>query len=731
MLRALTTIPFARRVWRSGFLGLLVLVNMGLYWYWSLSFLGEGEESILVSVVMPCFNVRPAWLEQALQSIKDQTISRNLEVVIVDDGSGGGLEGSHIIAALEHHVARILLYRHRQNRGLSAARNTGAVLATGRYLLFLDPDDLMAPTAIEKLVLRLQHFERQPENRVAFIYPAVVHFERNIEAPLSIEATPFSRDRLLRENFIPSFALVERTLYLEAGGMCEGIIRHYEDYDFWLRLVSGGLKGSLLKEPLFFYRRHRAGRTAQIEHSQVDWREELRRTNPAAFGDVIVAAEDTRGESQHLRYTQSPCHRSLPRSLLGLWWWRGRGRGGGTFPFPFPRVHQKARRPRVPVDVMMIAPWLQIGGADYYDLEVLHALREMNFRVMVLIDVTARECPLTGVFEEAGAEVFSLHTLLSSGCDQGEIDAVFDYFVATRNPRYVYIRNSMNGYRLAQRVRAGHSALSTRFIDVQHLWTPDDTLGWEYSTVPFIEHLHCRIVVSEDLKSRLREISHEETTSDSHKIRVLHPPINLDPLLKVASIPICEDTRTTVMFVGRLQEQKDPVLWVQIAARLAQLHSTLLFLMIGDGYLGDQVREEIRRSRVLEGRILLVGSLERPQVWEHLAAGIYRDQFGVLRLSECRGRNVLVLPSHNEGLPLVILEAVALGIPVVTSNVGAVNEAAALLPALITAVDVRTVARFSEEVLRVCQNNAQNHTRDFPMVFTRQYFFQQIQKIFS
>ena len=102
-----------------------------------------------VSIVIPFFNVEP-WFVQCLESVVDQDY-QNLEIILVDDAS---LDGSRSIA--ENFVARdprICIVSHDLNQGLGPARNTGALIATGDYLFFLDSDDfLYSRQAISDLI---------------------------------------------------------------------------------------------------------------------------------------------------------------------------------------------------------------------------------------------------------------------------------------------------------------------------------------------------------------------------------------------------------------------------------------------------------------------------------------------------------------------------------------------------------------------------------------------------
>ena len=105
------------------------------------------EENItpMISVVVPIYNVEK-YVRESIESILDQTFV-DFELIIVDDASpDGSLE---ICQNLAQYDTRIKIIRHTYNQGLGAARNTGMYQSRGRYIAFLDSDDLMIPTALE------------------------------------------------------------------------------------------------------------------------------------------------------------------------------------------------------------------------------------------------------------------------------------------------------------------------------------------------------------------------------------------------------------------------------------------------------------------------------------------------------------------------------------------------------------------------------------------------------
>ena len=114
------------------------------------------------------------------------------------------------------------------------------------------------------------------------------------------------------------------------------------------------------------------------------------------------------------------------------------------------------------------------------------------------------------------------------------------------------------------------------------------------------------------------------------------------------------DAGGPLVFAGRLVEQKNPQMLVEVLSHLRDEGARLL--VVGDGPLGAAMRTRAE-ALGLQGRIEFCGALPHEATLEALARGA-----------------VLVLPSLWEGLPIVLLEAMAIGVPVVASAVGGVPE---------------------------------------------------------
>lgn len=105
----------------------------------------------LISVIVPIYKVEN-YLGECIESLLNQTY-KNLEIILVDDGSPDRC--GEICEEYKEKDGRIVVI-HKENGGLSDARNAGMKVMTGDYIVFVDSDDYMAPDGIEVLVKLLE-----------------------------------------------------------------------------------------------------------------------------------------------------------------------------------------------------------------------------------------------------------------------------------------------------------------------------------------------------------------------------------------------------------------------------------------------------------------------------------------------------------------------------------------------------------------------------------------------
>ncbi len=116
------------------------------------------ESAPLVSIIIPTYNDGPV-VYQAIDCSLNQTYE-NREVIVVDDGSTDDTE-----YRLNNKYNNRIIYVRQDNKGPGSARNTGIRHASGKYLQFLDSDDLLDP---DKIKIQIEKLQNIPENALSY-----------------------------------------------------------------------------------------------------------------------------------------------------------------------------------------------------------------------------------------------------------------------------------------------------------------------------------------------------------------------------------------------------------------------------------------------------------------------------------------------------------------------------------------------------------------------------------
>ena len=209
------------------------------------------------SVVIPAYNAERTLLA-SMRSVLAQTMG-DLELAVVDDGSDD--QTAEVARSIPDPRVRVL---SQPNAGAAAARNTGIRAARGKYVAFLDSDDLWLADKLER---QLNVFEHNPDviavqTSVYFVDPALrmLSVERCRPAPnvllqfLHFEGLPG----------LMSTLVVRRAIFDEIGGGCDESLAILEDWDLAIRLARHGQVVSL-PEPLVLYRQHPGNRSHDLQ----------------------------------------------------------------------------------------------------------------------------------------------------------------------------------------------------------------------------------------------------------------------------------------------------------------------------------------------------------------------------------------------------------------------------------------------------------------------------------
>lgn len=185
----------------------------------------------VVSVALPTHD-RAGLLPRAVGSVLGQTF-RSLELIVVDDASAD--RTPEVVAGFDD--PRVRSFRHAENRGGAAARNTAIRAARGDYVAFLDSDDEWLPRKLELQVERMRRAE--PGVGVLYARNATCDARRRLFRRQALELLHGDVYEELLSGWCPSItsSVLVRWPALEAVGGFDESLPSFHDYDLWIRLA--------------------------------------------------------------------------------------------------------------------------------------------------------------------------------------------------------------------------------------------------------------------------------------------------------------------------------------------------------------------------------------------------------------------------------------------------------------------------------------------------------------
>jgi len=205
----------------------------------------------MISVIIPTYN-RAAFISDAIQSVLRQT-NKDFELIVVDDGST-----DNSCDVIRPYADRIT-YIYQQNAGIAAARNAGIEHSKGKYVTFLDSDDIWLPTKLEKQVSFFkQHLD------IGMVYAdygmfseeGIIDSSHSSRKNLNIShRSGYVFEELLMNCHIHTITVMVKREVLADVGLFDVNFATGEDYDLWLR-IAAKYKVAYLPELVAMHRDH-------------------------------------------------------------------------------------------------------------------------------------------------------------------------------------------------------------------------------------------------------------------------------------------------------------------------------------------------------------------------------------------------------------------------------------------------------------------------------------------
>ncbi len=429
--------------------------------------------------IISSFHNADEYFEQTYQSIARQTF-QDFEWIITDDRSTDP-HAIELFNTLDTRPLSIHLVRHSVNRGIAAGRNTAIDRATGKYLFFMDLDDLLDPTYLEKCVLFL---ETNPE------FSIVNSYSIGFQSQSYFWSYGFNKiAEFIEQNWVTTMLLYRKEDFDRLGGFDENS-RCYEDWERWLKAISNRQKCWTIPEYLHFYRRHDTG---LLSTSRQDTERERQLT------DTI--------KSRYKLFFQTECIRAAEPA--------------NTPAFAIDVVRERLaiknhlKFDRASTKILCIFAGLEASESDKFNLALITDLIDRGYHITIAT-TTKSEHPWHDKFARITLNIFHLSNFLS----ESHWLAFFRYTIESRQIEIVFISHSDLAYYCLPLLKAEFPDVV--FVDFTHSYDPSWLGGYPHRLSRFVRFLDCQIVASEDLAAVARTTSAAHL---EHRIKVcdVHP----------------------------------------------------------------------------------------------------------------------------------------------------------------------------------------------------------------
>ncbi len=569
------------------------------------------KEDPILSIVIPYYN-RADMIDDTLNSLEGQTF-RRFEVIIVDDGSTDEASKQAIEGIGERHSTLNIRIVRQENLGVAKARNNGIKSATGKYIICLDSDDILTSTYVEKCVIAL---ETNPD--IALVTSYREHFGV-VNSVYSV--ADYDAMRLYDDNMVTTAAAFRKEAWARAGGYKSGI--SYEDWEFWLTLAENGDWGMTLQEPLFRYRVELQSRFQQDKNKHWDAMRTIKNLHPN-YKKIIATL------AKHKKFDK---HMTSPKSAFG------------NLSHSDDYIAGNINKPAVLVAI----PWMTFGGAETliynYCREIKNAF-DISFVTGISSDNEWHH-----KFLEISERIYHLPRLLP---DEKLYFEFISNYIDVHNVDILHIIHSGFVFDMLPRLKELHPNLKvvvTMFND-----RVEEYVNKSVEQQDYIDEFNTDSeAVAESYRKRFTASVRVRTIPNGIDCyKEFNPDVfDRDAVRTTLGIKTGEKA---VFFIGRLSEEKNPDVFVEIAKLVGEENKTAgiaKFFMIGDGPMKKEIEHMIHKERV--GNLTYLGY--QSNIAEYLSAA-----------------DIFVLPSRIEGFPLSILEAMSMGVAVVASAVGAVPD---------------------------------------------------------
>ncbi len=585
----------------------------------------EAHEGPLVSVVMPVHNAE-RYVAQAVESVLAQTLT-DFELILIDDGSTDGSPG----ILHRFNDPRLKLITHAHNRGLVSTLNEGLRLSSGKYIARMDADDLMHP---ERLAKQVAYMGSHPDAAVLASFVDLMNSDseiigtwdtdRSVTTPAGIKAMMARTNCIAHPSVLMRRSALGRLHYDERQ-------KGAEDWDLWLRLLSRGLSIHKMPEPMLTYRVH-ASSTMGKEKVGVSLERRLLRVRRrlllsewsqghfSSYQVLLLVAQFRNIGGMLLRNVMAPLVRDVYRALT-------------YSPIAVLREARALRKAAADASEgpVLMFPYLGIGGAERVHADIARSVSGAS--PTIIFFGRSADRGFAQRFERAG-QVLELPHLLHHPFTRRQAIRRSAALINRRKSPVLLASLSDIFFDLLPML---DDRVCTLYLQHAFLYQPEGNVQWK-AWLPRLSRVDRILFVSEHARSEFDRFLFHQAIPATERTKLLYLPNAVERYA-----PVGIHSRPGLVFVGRNSPEKRAHLFIRLCERLhSSFPGSFRFATVG-----------------------LPTQVSSAPIEHH---GEVTDDAALSNILSAQ--DVLVLTSDREGFPMVIMEAMAHGLVIVSTPVG-------------------------------------------------------------
>ena len=567
----------------------------------------------VISIITPFFNAEE-YIEETAKSVLSQTFS-DFEWIIVDDGSSR--EAKEKLKQIEKLDQRIKVYSYSDEpKGPAQARDFGIrnSAKSAKYIVFLDADDLYNKTFLECCYWTL---ETHPE--ASWTYSDSINFgARNF-----LWRKWYDAGWELKENILIVSACVRKNDLIEVGGFGLKEKKVYEDWYLWIKLIKAGKYPVRMSSLLTYYRQKKE--TSELKSSNEENRKNALRIINEVKRDIV----DYKNGIQFPKFDYN---------------WEEINDSG---------IETHSRTKNKKINVLMILPWMVTGGADRFNLDLVKKMNKKKFSFTIITTLPSKN-EWRKYFEKY-ATVYDLTSFL----EMKDWTCFINYIIKKNNINLIFNSNSEFGYKILPYLKAKHPNIPIcDFVHMEEWYNRNGGFARDSSAMQsvidktFTCNENSRNIFINYFKRKPEDIKTIYIGVDEKKFAP--DKYNREELIKKFKYGKYFENKIVISYICRIAEQKRPYLFFRVVKKLAEIRDDFVVIVAGDGPMLNGLKRKVREEK-LDNFFAFVGNIKRTEK--------------IYAMSD-----LTVNTSIKEGLALTSYESLAMGVPVVSSNVGGQKE---------------------------------------------------------